>query len=147
MSNETILVLDEDPHIQWTMKTLLECEEYIVMAVKTIERVLQNFSEFEVSGLISEYWVGNCCALETIREIKKRFPEVYVMVLAHDGLDEHKYEEMMRSGVDDFFLKPISSKKILLHLQKGLKQRSISLVKNRLERELDLKGKRPDNLL
>ena len=147
MSNETILVLDEDPHIQWTLKTLLECEEYIVMGVKTIERVVQNFSEFEVSGLISEYWIGNYCALETIREIKKRFPEVYVMVLAHDGLDEHKYEEMMHSGVDDFFLKPISTKKILLHLQKGLRQRSISLVKNRLERELDLKGKRPDNLL
>jgi hypothetical protein len=68
-------------------------------------------------------------------------------MLAHDGLDEHKYEEMMLSGVDDFFLKPISSKKILLHLQKGLRQRSISLVKNRLERELSLKGKTADNLL
>jgi len=40
------------------------------------------------------------------------------------------YEEIINAGVDDFFLKPIFNARILIHLKKGLKQRSIFLQRN-----------------
>jgi DNA-binding response OmpR family regulator len=43
----------------------------------------------------------------------------------------------MSSGIDDFFLKPISSEKILIHLKKGLRQRKILIQKKRLEQRLN----------
>jgi DNA-binding response OmpR family regulator len=137
MSKETILILDREFHTQWTLKTILESEKYIVLAVDTIERALQNFQEFEVSSLITEYRIDHSHTPEIIRELKKNFPELYVMMLTHENLEEKEYKRIMSAGIDDFFLKPISSEKILIHLKKGLRQRKILLQKKRLEQKLN----------
>jgi DNA-binding response OmpR family regulator len=137
MSKETILILDKEFHTQWTLKTILESEKYIVLAVDTIERALQNFQEFEVSSLITEYRIDHTNTPEIIRELKKNFPELYVMMLTHENLEEKEYKKIMSAGIDDFFLKPISSEKILIHLKKGLRQRKILLQKIRLEQKLN----------
>ena len=136
MSKETILILDKDFHTQWTLKTLLESEKYVALAVDTIDRALQNFKEFEVSGLITEYQIDHTNTPEVIRELKKSFPELYVMMLTYKNLGEKEYKKIMSLGIDDFFLKPVSIEKILIHLKKGLKQRKIFLQKKRLEKEL-----------
>jgi DNA-binding response OmpR family regulator len=137
MSKETILILDKEFHTQWTLKTILESEKYIVLAVGTIERAIQNFQEFEVSGLITEYQIDHANTPEIIRELKKNFPELYVMMLTNENLEEKEYKRIMSAGIDDFFLKPISSEKILIHLKKGLRQRKILLQKKRLEQRLN----------
>ncbi|MGA2516019.1 MAG: response regulator [Thermodesulfobacteriota bacterium] len=137
MSKETILILDKEFHTQWTLKTLLETEKYIVLAVDAIERALQNFQEFEVSGLITEYRIDYTLTPEIIRELKKNFPELYVMMVTYENLEEKEYVKIMSSGIDDFFLKPISGEKILIHLKKGLRQRRILLQKKRLEQRLN----------
>jgi DNA-binding response OmpR family regulator len=137
MSKETILILDKESHIQWTLKTILESEKYIVLAVDTIERALQNFQEFEVSGLVTEYRIDHTHTAEIIRDLKKNFPELYVMMLTDEDLEETEYRKTMSSGIDDFFLKPVSSEKILIHLKKGLGQREKLLQKKRLEQRLN----------
>lgn len=81
MPKETILILDREFHAQWTLKTILESEKYIVLSVDTIERALQNFQEFEVSGLITEYRIDQAYTPKIIRELKKSFPEA----LCHDA--------------------------------------------------------------
>ena len=137
MSKDTILILDKEFHTQWTLKTLLESEKYIVLAVDTIERALQNFQEFEVSGLITEFRIDHTNVPEIIRELKKSFSELYVMMLTYENLEEKEYKKIMGAGIDDFFLKPISSEKILIHLKKGLRHRKILLQKKRLEQRLN----------
>ena len=136
MAKETILLLDKENHVQWTLKTILESEKYIVLPVDTIERALQNFKEFEVSGFITEYQVDHSNTPEAIRELKKDFPELYVMMLTHENLDEMDYKKIMGAGIDDLFLKPVSSEKILIHLKKGLRHRKILLEKKRLQERL-----------
>jgi DNA-binding NtrC family response regulator len=137
MPKETILLLDTEPNIQWTLKTFLEGEKYVVQAVNSIEGALKSFKESKISALITEYWIDNSSTLETIRVFKRIFPESYVMVITCESIKESEYEEVMKTGVGDFFIKPISSQKVLLHLKKGLKQRALLLQKNRLEQELN----------
>jgi len=137
MSKDTILILDKEFHTQWTLKTLLESEKYIVLAVDTIERALQNFQEFEVSGLITEFRIDHTNVPEIIRELKKSFSELYVMMLTYENLEEKEYKKIMGAGIDDFFLKPISGERILIHLKKGLRHRKILLQKKRLEQRLN----------
>ena len=136
MAEETILILEEETHIQWTLRAFLENERYNVIPVNSIKIAVQHFLESEVSGLITEYWIKESCTLETIRELKKRFPEVYVMLLTHHNVGENEYEKIMDAGIDDFFLKPLSCERILIHLRKGLKRRSISIQKKHFEEEL-----------
>jgi len=137
MAKDTILILDKEFHTQWTLKTLLESEKYIVLAVDTIERALQNFQEFEVSGLITEFRIDHTNVPEIIRDLKKSFPELYVMMLTYENLEEKEYKKIMGAGIDDFFLKPISGERILIHLKKGLRHRKILLQKKRLEQRLN----------
>ena len=137
MAKETILILDKEFHTQWTLKTILESEKYIVLAVDTIERAIQNFREFEVSCLITEYRIDDTYSSEIIRELKKNFPELYVMMLTHENLEENEYKKIMSAGIDDFFMKPISSERILIHLRKGLRLRKILIQKKRLEQRLN----------
>src|SRR5512143_3439349 len=75
MTKETMLILDKDFHTQWTLRTILESERYIVLAVDSVERALTNFQEFEVSGLITEDQINHNNVTEIIRELKKDFPE------------------------------------------------------------------------
>lgn len=58
VAKDTILILDKESHIQWTLKTILEGEKYFVLPVDTLERALQDFEEFEVAGLVTR--VSDC---------------------------------------------------------------------------------------
>jgi DNA-binding NtrC family response regulator len=138
MSRDTILILDKDSYTQWTLKTFLESEKYVTLPVDSVERALQSFKEFEVSGVITEYRIGHTTMPKVIRELKRSFPELYVMMTTDENLEEKEYKKIMSLGIDDFFLKPVSSEKILIHLKKGLKQRKIFLQKKELERKLNL---------
>jgi DNA-binding NtrC family response regulator len=137
MSKETILILDNERYIQWTLKNLLEGEEYTILSSDSIGTVMPTFSEREVASLITEYWINHFCTLKLVRGLKKRFPETYVMMLTSKELSEEKYKEILNAGVDDLFKKPFPAEKIVLHLKKGLRQRNIFLQKKQLEQELD----------
>ncbi len=137
MTRYTILILDDERHTQWTLKSLLEAEGYLTIGQDTAERVLKNIREFEVSGMVTEYRIGDCFALDVIKKLKKEFPETYIMMITDKQITEDEYEEIINAGVHDFFLKPCSTKKVLLHLKKGLMYRSLMLEKSRLEKELD----------
>jgi DNA-binding NtrC family response regulator len=135
MSKETIMVLDTDKNITWTLKTLLESENYPVVITDSAEKASRNFTEFQVSGFITEYWVKNASTLDSIRKLKEMYPESYVMVITDRELREEEYEELIGIGVDDFFLKPVPIKRVLLHLKKGLRNRRILIGKNRFDKE------------
>ncbi len=136
MGKETILILDGDKNIAWTLKTLLENENYPVVLADTIDRAVKGFSEFQISGFITEYWIENVRTLDAIRKLKGMSPETYVMVVTDKDTREEEYEEAMHAGVDDFFLKPMPMKMILLHLQKGLRYRDLWGEKVRTERQM-----------
>ena len=140
--NETILILDEESHTRWVLQAFLQDEHISTLAVDTIEKAEQHLSR--ASSLITEYWIDHQCALDIVRKLKKRVPGAYVMVLTNEPVKDQSYEEMIKAGVDDYFLKPISCAKVLLHLQKGLRQRHLIHQKHQLEVELNRIRKRRD---
>lgn len=137
MSKQTILVLDNERYIQWTLKNLLEGDEYTILPAYSIGSVMPIFSEREVACFITEYWIDNVSTLELVRGLKKTFPETYVMMLTSKEFSDEKYKEILNAGVDDLFKKPFPAGKVFLHLKKGLRQRNISLQKKELEQELN----------
>ena len=135
MARETILILDTDKNISWTLRTLLEGEEYPTAIADTIEKAIKNFLEFQISGFITEYWIQNENTLGTIRKLKEIYPEAYVMMITDKEINEEEYEEVMQNGVDDYFLKPLPIKKFLVHLRKGLKYRNFLIKRNLIAKE------------
>ena len=135
MTKETIMVLDTDKNVTWTLKTILESENYPVVIADSVERASKNFSEFQVAAFITEYWVKNAITLNSIRKLKEIWLESYVMVITDKELREEEYEELIGAGVDDVFLKPVPIKRVLLYLKKGLRNRRMLIEKNRFDKE------------
>jgi DNA-binding NtrC family response regulator len=136
MAKEAVVILDRELHSQWTLKTLLEAQKYIVSAVTTKQMALNLFSDIEASALITEYWVDQSSCLDVLPELRQRAPGLYIMMLTDRDVVESEYEQIIRAGVDDFFLKPVGFQRILVHLEKGLKQRRIFLERRRFEERL-----------
>ncbi len=136
MGKEMILIIDPEAHTQWTLKTLLESEGYEVFAANTISSARKKISHLKLSGLITEYWVNHLSTLGIIRKFKELNPEAYVMMLTNGEIQEEAYQKVIDAGVDDYFLKPFPSQKILLHLRKGLKHQQILLKNKGLSEEL-----------
>lgn len=132
MARETVIIFDYDSHTQWVLKTLLETENFIVITLSDVERLRKNFQEFEISGIITEYIVNGICMVNQIKELKKDFPHLYVMMLTDHEIGDREYKKILNSGVDDIFLKPFSSERVILHLKKGLKRRRLLIQKNRV---------------
>jgi len=130
MGKEIILIIDPEAHTQWTLKILLESEGYDVLTANTIESARKKISHIELSGLITEYWVNHSSTIGIIRKFKQLFPEAYVMMLANGEIQEKEYQKLLDVGVDDYFLKPFPSQKILLHLRKGINHHQILLKNN-----------------
>ncbi len=137
MEMDIILILDTDQTIGWTLKTLLETEQYIALFADSLDRAIKDFSEFQISGFITEYRIDNSTTLDAIRKLKEISPDTYVLMITDEEMEEDEYEEVMQAGVDDYFLKPMPIRKILLHLRKGLKYRSLLIEKKRLERTIE----------
>jgi DNA-binding response OmpR family regulator len=136
MGKEIILIIDPETHTQWTLKTFLESEGYEVLAASSIEAARKTISRFGLSGLITEYWVNRSSTIGIIRKFKKLFPEAYVMMLANGEVQEKEYQKVLDAGVDDYFLKPFPSQKILLHLRKGLSHHQNSLTNKGFSEEI-----------
>lgn len=119
---KTILILDDEVPVSWALKSILGMENYQVFTASTLEEAGRIFHEEALSALITEYRLDRDYTVETIKKIKETLPGLYVMMLTNNEVDELEYEKIIHAGVDDYFLKPVSFNRILLHLEKGLKR-------------------------
>ena len=119
---KTVLILDDEAPVSWTLKSILGMENYHVFTASTLEEAGPFLHDEALSAVITEYRLARDYTVELIKKLKETLPGLYVMMLTNSEVDEREYEEIIRSGVDDYFLKPLSFNRILLHLEKGLKR-------------------------
>ena len=121
--NKTVLILDNELPISWALKSILGMENYEVFTATTLEEADKISRDADLSALITEYRLNHHDTLEMIKNLKKTAPDLYVMMLTNNEVDEPQYEEIIRAGVDDYFLKPVSFNRVILHLEKGVRRR------------------------
>jgi len=119
---KAILILDDEAPVSWALKSILGMENYQVFIASTLEEAGHISDDEALSAVITEYRLDRDYTVETIKKLKETLPGLYIMMLTNNEVDEREYEEIIRAGVDDYFLKPFSFNRILLHLEKGLKR-------------------------
>lgn len=121
-NHKTVLILDNELPVSWALKSILGMENYLVYSAATLDELCRITPDSGFSALITEYRLDRDSTLNTIKVLKEARPDLYVMMLTNNEVNELEYEEIIRSGVDDYFLKPVSFNRILLHLEKGLRK-------------------------
>lgn len=130
-----ILLVDPFKNLLNAYRMILEGEKYGVDTAGNLEEVYAQFDTREYSTVIIEYFPPYEDTLQIIRWMKEKRPEGYILMVTNITIGEADYGKLFSLGLDDLILKPYSPEKILVHIQKGLRQRELILRKQELEKQ------------
>ncbi len=137
-TQDWILLIDPFKNLVDMYQILLETENFFVETAKDLEEAFQRFSNRQYSVVITEYFseVEDSCRI--IPFVKNNAPATYILMVTYKNIDDQTYGSLFDLGLDDLIIKPCSPEKILVHIQKGLRQREWVLQKQELERQIIL---------
>ena len=132
MSNQfRVLVIDDDPGVRDYMEALVSRQGYEVLAVADGEQALQSLKTTQPDLITLDVVLPGMDGLETLSELKKRLPEVPVVMLSGHG-QARNIVEAMRLGASDFLRKPFEVEELELAFQKALEKRALKQEVERL---------------
>jgi len=132
MSNQfRVLVIDDDPGVRDYMEALVSRQGYEVLAVADGEQALQSLETTQPDLVTLDVVLPGMDGLETLSELKKRLPDVPVVMLSGHG-QARNIVEAMRLGASDFLRKPFEVEELELAFQKALEKRALKQEVERL---------------
>jgi len=126
-----VLVIDDDPGVRDYMEALVSRQGYEVVAVADGEEALLSLDSLQPDLVTLDVVLPGMDGLETLSELKKRLPDVPVVMLSGHG-QARNIVEAMRLGASDFLRKPFEVEELELAFQKALEQRALKQEVERL---------------
>src|SRR5262249_47527200 len=127
MAGEHILIVDDEPAIQSTLRGVLEDEGYRVTAVGSGDDAVALVTDEAPDLVFLDIWMPGRDGLETLAELKRLRPDTAVVMISGHGTIETAVKAT-RLGAYEFIEKPLSLEKTLLVVARALEHA-------RLERE------------
>ena len=138
-----ILVVDDEPDMLALMKMILEEKpDYEVLVTNNPLEVAELMERARPEVVITDLKMPGMDGIELLGEIRKRDPDMVVMVITAYGSLESA-EEAMERGAFDFITKPFRKEQILLAVDKALRWREMVRQNKELKRQLEARGASP----
>ena len=138
MAGEHILVVDDEPAIQTTLRGVLEDEGYRVTTVGSGEDALRFVTEEHPDVVFLDIWMPKKDGLDTLAELKRARPEAPVIMISGHGTIETAVKAT-RLGAYDFIEKPLSLEKTLLAVTRALEHTRLARENAHLRARLDVR--------
>jgi DNA-binding NtrC family response regulator len=135
-SEETILVVDDDPYIQEALGDRLESLGYSVARASDGKQALEFIDRHDPQMVFLDIEIPEMKGLDVLREIRKRekdFP--VVMITAYGSID--LAVEAMKEGAYDFIPKPFKPAHITAVVDKAIERQRLRREKAVLSEEVD----------
>jgi two-component system response regulator AtoC len=138
-----VLVIDDDPGVRDYMQALVSRQGYDVFAAADGEEALGSLERSRPDLITLDVVLPGMDGLAVLAELKKRLPDVPVVMLSGHG-QARNIVEAMRLGASDFLRKPFEVEELELAFQKALEKREL---KREVERLRDQARSDSDMLL
>lgn len=131
-----ILVVDDETLILDLAVMLLTTRGYEVITAESGEECLEVVEREKPPLVLLDYMMPGMDGMTTLREMRKRFPDTYVIMLTGKG-NEQIAVEVMKAGAADYILKPFSNQDLIDRIENVLRIRRIEIHNRelRFERE------------
>jgi DNA-binding NtrC family response regulator len=133
-----VLVLDEDRIILQSLSQFLRREGYDVRTTDRHEEALALMEAGQVELLLADINIPGLKPGEFLRDIRRRYSHVVVVVITSYGSIEGAVEAT-RIGAFDYLTKPIVDEEIRVVVEKAARQQSLLFENHSLKQQLDLR--------
>src|SRR4029453_2605947 len=118
MATPTILVVDDEQLIRWSLSSRLTDEGYRVLEAETAAEALRRAPDGGAL-VLPDYRLPDSDGLEVLKQIKEHDPDTLVILLtAYSSV--HTAVEAMRHGAYHYVNKPVNVDEIVLLVEKAL---------------------------
>src|SRR3954469_24554942 len=133
-----LLVLDEDRIILQSLGQFLRREGYEVRTTDNPDDALGILESAQIELLLADINMPGIKPADFLRDIRKRFPHVVVIVITGYGSIEGAVEAT-KIGAFDYLTKPIVDDEIRVVVEKAVRQQSLLFENQALKQQLDLR--------
>jgi DNA-binding NtrC family response regulator len=133
-----LLILDEDRILLQSLAQFLRREGYDVQTADAPEQALARMEGGPVELLLVDVNMPGLKPADFLRDVKRRFPHVVVIVITGYGSIEGAVEAT-KMGAFDYLTKPIVDDEIRVVVEKAIRQQSLLFENQTLRNQLDLR--------
>lgn len=116
----TILIVDDNEDIRFTLKEICDYAEWGVVEATTEEEAVRLFTKLEPSLVLLDYHMPNWDGLKTTKELRKYNKRIPIIILTVDERQEIA-DTFLQAGANDFALKPIKAPDLISRIRINLK--------------------------
>lgn len=139
MSQNRVLVVDDEKLIAWSLATMLKKEGYLVEAAGTGNEALLKFESFKPELVMLDICLPDTNGLELLKRFKAANEEIYiVMMTAYANADSAV--QALQDGAEDFFGKPFNLDAIKHVVNRAFEKRRLRKEVDFFRRELRKKS-------
>ena len=139
----TILIVDDEKNILRSLEGILSDEGFEVLSAESGVEALEMIKESTPDLVLLDIWMEGLDGIETLEEIKKRYPNLQVVMMSGHGNIETAVRAT-KIGAYDFVEKPLSLEKLLLSINNALEhyrlEEEISLLKEKDKNRYNIIG-------
>ena len=136
MSNEHILIVDDERAIQSSLRGVLEDEGYRVTAVGSGAEAIGVVADEAPDVVFLDIWMPGLDGIETLAQLKRVRPEMAVVMISGHATIETAVKAT-RLGAYDFIEKPLSLDKTLVTVTRALEHVRLETENQSLREKLD----------
>ena len=115
----TILVIDDEPGIRSTVRDILEDEGHLVIVAEDAVVGLEEMDAHRPDLAVLDVWLPRMGGLDALAEMKKRRPEMEILVVSGHGTIDMAVRAL-KLGAFDFIEKPLSMDRLLTAVRNAL---------------------------
>lgn len=130
----TILIVDDEKVNLDLISVLLNNRGFKTLTASGALEALALIESENPDLAIIDYMMPEMDGFAALKEVKRRFPDTYVIMFTGKGSEEIAVE-LMKAGASDYILKPFVNKDLLERVQKVLQIRNVELKNRELLRE------------
>src|SRR5215213_3006874 len=133
-----LLILDEDRIILQSLSQFLRREGYEVRTTDSTDDALAILESGHVELLLADINLPGLRPVDFLRDIRRRFPHVVVVVITSYGSIEGAVEAT-KTGAFDYLTKPIVDEEIRVVVEKAARQQALLFENQSLKQQLNLR--------
>ncbi|MBN1780579.1 sigma-54-dependent Fis family transcriptional regulator [bacterium] len=121
---QTILVVDDEPSILFSISNYLNHKGYLTFTAPTIGEAQKTVMSDTVDAVILDMHLPDGNGIDWIPFLRSRFPALAIIVITGEG-DVPLAVKAMQNGADHFTTKPVKLNDLTIFLNKSLEIRSL----------------------